>query len=161
MLGILGPPQPSLMSPHYDHSQPGTVIRVALGGTAAFCLVLGVLPVGSAIRTTLWITGIGMGLVCLLFHSLRVVVDRKEIQAIFGAGLVRFRFPIAAIVDARVVQNRWSHGWGIHLTQDGWVYNVSGYDAVELTKANGKKVRIGTDDPEKLCAAIRKVLASP
>lgn len=147
------------MSPHYDHTQPGTVIRVALGGTGIFCLLLGLLPLGSAVRTVFWITGSGMGLLCLLFHSLRVVVDRKQVLVIFGAGLVRFRFPLAEIGAVQVVQNRWSHGWGIHLTPDGWTYNVSGYDAVELTKTNGKKVRIGTDDPERLCEAIRKVLA--
>ena len=40
-----------------------------------------------------------------------------------------------------------------------WIYNVSGFDAIELTMKNGKIYRIGTDEPEKLEAAIKQVIA--
>jgi hypothetical protein len=35
-----------------------------------------------------------------------------------------------------------------------WIYNVSGFDAVEITMKNGKIYRIGTDEPLKLEQAI-------
>jgi hypothetical protein len=31
-----------------------------------------------------------------------------------------------------------------------WIYNVSGFDAVEIKLKNGKVYRIGTDEPKKL-----------
>ena len=39
-----------------------------------------------------------------------------------------------------------------------WIYNVSGFDAVEIIMKNGKIYRIGTDVPEELEAAIRQVI---
>jgi len=35
-----------------------------------------------------------------------------------------------------------------------WIFNVSGFDAVELIMKNGKIYRIGTDEPIKLESAI-------
>jgi hypothetical protein len=35
------------------------------------------------------------------------------------------------------------------------VYNVSGFDAVEIKLKNGKRYRIGTDEPKDLEQAIR------
>ena len=37
------------------------------------------------------------------------------------------------------------------------VWNISGLDAVELTYHNGKKFRIGTDEPEALLEALKVV----
>jgi hypothetical protein len=54
-----------------------------------------------------------------------------------------------------MVKNPWYYGWGIHLIPGGWLYNVSGWEAVELQMKNGNKYRIGTDDPQGLMDAIR------
>jgi hypothetical protein len=35
-----------------------------------------------------------------------------------------------------------------------WIYNVSGFDAVEITLKNGNTYRIGTDEPKELEQAI-------
>jgi len=35
-----------------------------------------------------------------------------------------------------------------------WIYNVSGFDAVEIKLKNGKTYRIGTDESQKLEQAI-------
>jgi len=45
------------------------------------------------------------------------------------------------------------------MTPHGWLYNVSGLDAVEVTTKSGKKYRIGTDVPAELEQAIRSVLS--
>jgi len=37
-----------------------------------------------------------------------------------------------------------------------WIFNVSGFDAVELVMKNGKIYRIGTDMPKELEVAIKK-----
>jgi hypothetical protein len=41
---------------------------------------------------------------------------------------------------------------------DGWLYNVFGSFAVEIRLKNGKKYRIGTDDPQGLNNAIQQDL---
>ena len=54
-------------------------------------------------------------------------------------------------------KNRWYNGWGIRLIPRGWIFNVSGFDAVEIQMKNGRRYRIGTDEPEALLAAIQSV----
>ena len=68
--------------------------------------------------------------------------------------------PIRAImgifaVVMLIVETRWFYGWGIRLTSRGWLWNTSGFDAVELTYLNGKRFIIGKDDPIGLAAEIQ------
>ena len=35
-------------------------------------------------------------------------------------------------------------------TPHGWLYNVSGWEAVEITLPSGKRFRLGTDEPRRL-----------
>jgi hypothetical protein len=39
-----------------------------------------------------------------------------------------------------------------------WIFNVSGFDAVEIIMRNGKIYRIGTDIPSGLEAAIKQAI---
>ncbi|MBS1223341.1 MAG: hypothetical protein H6R24_19, partial [Proteobacteria bacterium] len=55
----------------------------------------------------------------------------------------------------RPVRNSWLYGWGIHRTPHGWLYNVSGWEAVEITLASGKRLRLGTDEPGQLTQVLR------
>jgi hypothetical protein len=45
------------------------------------------------------------------------------------------------------------------LTPHGWLYNVAGRGAVEITLKGGRRFRIGTDEPERLCYAIQQAVA--
>jgi hypothetical protein len=60
-----------------------------------------------------------------------------------------------------VVKNPWYYGWGIRLIPGGWLYNVSGFWAVELQMKNGKRYRIGTDDAEGLAKSLEAALGLP
>jgi hypothetical protein len=100
-----------------------------------------------------------MFLVMLLFHSLTVEVARGYLVIRFGVGLVRKRWPLKEIESVEIVRNRWWYGWGIRLTPHGWLFNVSGSDAVQVRLENGKQVRIGTDEPEKLQRALMDAVA--
>ncbi len=59
---------------------------------------------------------------------------------------------------ARIVRNRWWYGFGIRLIPHGSLWNAWGLDAVELDLATGKVLRIGTDEPEALLAAITRTV---
>ena len=63
---------------------------------------------------------------------------------------------LAEIVGCEPIRIRWWYGWGIHLTPYGWLYNVSGFDAVAITLRDGGKFAFGTDDPHGLVDAIRR-----
>ncbi len=91
-------------------------------------------------------------------HSLNVRVNAEAVSFAFGVGLIRKTIPFSDIESAAAVRNHWYNGWGIRLIRGGWLYNVAGLDAVELTHKNGKKTRIGTDEPKKLLTAIEAAL---
>jgi hypothetical protein len=99
-----------------------------------------------------------LAFVLLVFHSLTVQVNRNEISLRFGIGIVKKSFSSAEIKTVEQVRNRWFYGWGIKLTPEGWLYSVSGLDAVQIVMQDGRKTRIGTDEPEKLLAAIESVI---
>ncbi|MCX6733654.1 MAG: hypothetical protein NTX63_02475 [Candidatus Peregrinibacteria bacterium] len=95
-------------------------------------------------------------LILASFYSLQVRIDEKYIRIKFGYGIFQKKFSLNDIVSAKTVKNRWYYGWGIRgwLWSKMWIYNVSGFDAVEIKLKNGKTYRIGTDEPKKLEQAI-------
>lgn len=94
------------------------------------------------------------------FSTLTVAVDGQFLKIRFGWGIFRKKFPLSEIATVRKVKNMWYYGWGIRLwlRPKMWIFNVSGFDAVELAMKNGTVYRIGTDEPEKLETAIQQVI---
>ncbi|MCG6926876.1 MAG: hypothetical protein LJF30_16410 [Acidobacteria bacterium] len=141
------------MELHYRHTQIGWVILGALAALAV--LVAPRLPAGG-----LGVAGgpllVVLAVVLLLFSTLTVEVGREALRLRFGVGLIRKRFALTEIRGWEAVRNPWYCGWGIRLTPGGVLWNVSGYDAVELTLADGRRFRIGTDEPAALVAAIAR-----
>lgn len=88
------------------------------------------------------------------FASLRVMIDNKYLKIKFGYGIFKKGFELKEITSAKKVQNHWYYGYGIRYWSNMWIYNVSGFDAVEIKMKNGKRYRIGTDEPEKLERAL-------
>ena len=94
-------------------------------------------------------------LACLaLFYRLKITIDNETVSASFGLGIIRRKVRLAEIIGCEPIRIRWWYGWGIHLTPCGWLYNVSGFDAVAITLRNGRKFALGTDDPDGLTTAI-------
>jgi len=108
--------------------------------------------------TNLLVTSIMALIIFILasFWSLQTTIDEKCLRIKFGYGIYRRNFLLADIISAKSVKNHWYYGWGIR----GWlwpkmcIYNVSGFEAVEIKLKNGKTCRIGTDEPGKLEQAI-------
>jgi hypothetical protein len=89
-----------------------------------------------------------------LFATLTVEIRDGLLKFHFGLGLIRKKLQVAEIETCEVVRNPWYYGWGIHATGKGWVYNVSGFDAVEIFMSDGRRLRIGTDEPDLLRMAV-------
>ena len=93
----------------------------------------------------------------ILFASLTIRITETELCWHFGPGLIRKKVALAVIQQAEITTTKFIHGWGIHLTPNGWLYNVSGFKAVAFKLKNGKQFVLGTDEPEKLHEAIQNV----
>jgi len=86
------------------------------------------------------------------FVTLQVIIDGEYLRIKFGFGIFQKKFSLTDIMAVKTVKNHWYYGWGIRiwLWPKMWIYNVSGFDAVEIKLKNGKTYRIGTDEPQKL-----------
>ena len=93
-----------------------------------------------------------------LFSTLTVVVDYGAVRLWFGFGSLRREVMLADVSVARKVRNHWYAGWGVRVIPGGRLYNVGGLDAVELEMDNGRVVRVGTDQPDALLAAVKAAL---
>jgi len=137
---------------NYHHKQMGWItIAIIL---PAIVILLAV-AVFSPQYPQLLMTALIIFLPLSLFYCLTISVNNRELQFSFGIGLIRKTILIKNIESAVLVRNHWYHGWGIHYIGGRWLYNISGFDAVEMRLKNGKIIRLGTDEPEALLRAIR------
>lgn len=139
----------------YRHTQLGYVL--------VFGLLASIVGVSIGFRQahvpTVFMLGLLLPAACaLIFPTLTTDVTHARILCFFGVGLVRREIALREIAAASVVRNSWATGWGLRKIPGGWLWNVSGLDAVELTLRDGKRFQIGTDEPQALYAAITKAL---
>ena len=121
---------------------------------------LGILAGGMAFRPIL--VAIPILVLCgWLFHSLTIEIIGGELHWRFGPGLIRKWVALDMIVSAEPVRTNVIEGWGIHLSRFGWLYNVSGFDAVAIRMKNGQHFALGTDEPEALCRALQLTATGP
>ncbi|MEI8252302.1 MAG: hypothetical protein WCG25_00790 [bacterium] len=86
------------------------------------------------------------------FASLKVTIDDKYLRIKFGYGIFKKKFLLNDIISSKTVKNHRYYEWGIKVWfwPKMWIYNVSGFAAVEIKMRNGKRYRIGTDEAKKL-----------
>jgi len=89
-----------------------------------------------------------------LTYKLTIEVDETYLRWWFGPGMFHKRVALSDIRELKRVRTNFLEGWGIHISRYGWLYNVSGFDALAITLANGKRFALGTDEPEALAKAI-------
>ncbi|PIZ98410.1 MAG: hypothetical protein COX77_04680 [Candidatus Komeilibacteria bacterium CG_4_10_14_0_2_um_filter_37_10] len=97
------------------------------------------------------------------FTTLTASIDKNCLQIKFGYRIFRKKFLLGEILSTKQVKNHWYYGWGIRLwlwPKMMWIYNVSGFDAVEIIMKNGKTYRIGTDTPSELEVTIKQAINS-
>lgn len=93
--------------------------------------------------------------VTLAFPSLTIEVVPGEARLRFGLIGPRKRIPLAGLRTAEPVRNSWLTGFGIRWFPGGWMWNIWGLSAAELTfEGRRGRFRIGTDRPGELAAAL-------
>jgi len=146
------------MNPLYRHTQPGWVTGASVAGV--LLVILALAPrMGASLG--LWLIAVVLALVLLVFSALTVEVDRDAIRLRLGIGLVRKTIPLTRVQSWSPVSNPWYVGWGIRLGPGYWMWNVSGLSAVEIVYEDGRRFRIGTDEPEELSRAIERAAGHP
>lgn len=136
----------------YRHTQRGTLILAVTLGMAMVFAVLAMM-----LLKPLWLAPVILLVTAWLFSSLTVEITDRELRWRFGPGLIRKSVPLNEIISAQPV--RTGPSWGIHWSpRTGWLYNVSGFDAVAVTLRNGKKFALGTDEPQALAARLTEVI---
>jgi hypothetical protein len=142
----------------YEHRQAGTLVLWAMGGAATLTIAIFAIAIdeGPAVTAVVGSVLLVLAACAWIFGSLSVTVTDCEVACWFGPGMFRRRFAVTDIAVARTVRNPWYFGFGIKMIPKGWMYNVAGLDAVELELRNGRRFRIGTDEPQQLAAAIER-----
>ncbi len=139
----------------YQHKQKAPFMTLFIVAIATMIALVG----GVSFSPLIVLVAFLIALVGIIFSSLTVVLNEKELTWFFGPGLWTYRLPLENIVSVETVRNRWWYGWGIRYTPHGWLYNVAGLEAIEILRKDGKKRRIGTDQPSQLAEAIKKAIA--
>jgi hypothetical protein len=140
----------------YDHTQRAWLLPAITLPIVA--VSLGSVVLGDSLPGVVWVLVlVGVAVftwILITFSSLRARVGAGVLAVAFGAGWPRRRVALDRVESVRIVRNRWWYGFGIRLIPGGWLWNVWGLDAVELSLDSGKVFRIGSDEPEQLAAAI-------
>src|SRR5450759_4765809 len=152
--------RPTMMNERYRHTQIGwtLIVLVVAVVLAELTIVAFSSPPGTL---ALALSGALVAVVAVmlaLFSTITVVVDDRAVRLWFGLRSLRREVMLADVTAARKVRNHWYAGWGVRIIPRGRLYNVGGLDAVELEMDNGRVVRVGTDQPDALLAAVNAAL---
>ncbi len=142
----------------YRHTQTGNYLVAAiLTGLGGMLLALFLAPMEDADKAVRWAALPGvvlLGGAAVVFRSLTITVQSGVLGWQFGPGVFGRSVPVSEIEAVEPTRTSLLSGWGIHWTRRGWLYNVSGLDAVHVRMKNGKSFLLGTDQPGRLARAI-------
>lgn len=146
----------------YRHTQVGTLIVVPVIVVSLIALVVLRAMPGGMYPLVAFVTVAAVGLALAIFSTLTVEINGGTIKLRFGVGLIQKQIQLSDVDHALPVRNPWWVGWGIRWYPGNyWMWNVSGLRAVELVMKNGRRFRIGTDEPEELVRAIELSMKMP
>ena len=146
----------------YDHTQTSPLfLFLAAIGIGFF--VWGNQVDGQKLSITLFSIGAVWFLLGLSFRQLTCRNEGDHLRISFGPlPIFRRKLLYARLEKVEKSRSRLLDGWGIHLcTRGGWVWNLWGFDCVDIDSTGGKKLRLGTDDPEELAAFLKTKISPP
>ena len=149
----------STMPVSYERSQAfrllWVVLPLAMLFTGAVLLVADG-PQPTPVPALVWIAVFAVPSVVLgLLGRFTVQVDARWLRWHFGFfGWPRWRVALADIASVETTTTGWLEGQGIRFTREGMPYNVACGGAVRLSLRNGRQIRLGSDEPERLAAFL-------
>jgi hypothetical protein len=140
------------MNAQYRHSQPGylmVVFGIVMLTAAGIVLIFAPKPISIVIGTILAVTA----LLVFNFYKLTIEIKNGFLKFWFGIGIFFKKIPLEQIAYCEPYKGV-IFGWGIHWCPSGWLYNVSGMKAVTVALQSGKRMYIGTDEPQQLIESV-------
>jgi hypothetical protein len=144
------------MTAAYSHTQKG-VLQFLILIAAAACLAGALISWESPPSGPLLLAAAAiLAVISFAFQTLTIEDGGDRLLVRFGP-LALFRKAISyrEISPAEKTRSSFLEGWGIHRTRRGWLWNVGGFDCVQLVLEGGKGVFLGTDDPDGLLTFLR------
>ena len=141
----------------YDHTQNAPLYLI-LVAVAIPMFIGGWLVPEQLVQIILLSSGGLMFLLAQCFGKLTVSDEHDRLLICFGPlPLFRRRILFADIDSVERNRSTILDGWGIHMSPSGgWTWNLWGFDCVDVYFKKGRKVRIGTDDPEGLESFLKQ-----
>jgi hypothetical protein len=141
----------------YDHTQSARlyllllVIAIGMFGSAFYIDEI-------VVQSVILCSGALMLLLAFSFCHLSVRDEVVELLITFGPlPLFKRRLKYCELEKVEQARSTIMDGWGIHMSPSGgWVWNLWGYDCVDVWYREGRKLRIGTDDPERLVEFLQE-----
>jgi hypothetical protein len=119
----------------------------------------GTRPAPDSVLIIFWlIFGIGFPLLFLFTKMTTEVRDDGIYIQLFP---LHWSFHKISFKELKVYEARTYHpireygGWGIRKGRQGWAYNMSGNKGVQIELLDGKRILIGSQQPDSLCRAIQ------
>ncbi|HUG93668.1 MAG TPA: hypothetical protein VML55_22705 [Planctomycetaceae bacterium] len=146
----------------YDHTQraPFYLILVA----PAVGMLAGAWFIPNPTAQIIFLGGAGLVILCAAScRQLTVRDEGDELLIQFGPlPLFRRRSPYAEIERVQSSRSTLRDGWGIHWSRTGgWIWNLWGFDCVDVCLSHGRTLRIGTDDPAGLASFLNEQVIQP
>ena len=147
----------------YGHRQIGwAMIAGMLVAIAVVAVVFALVERYGDVRLDFNIVIVVLAVIAAMFSSLTTRITDRAMAWWFGLPMIGRRIPLSEIESISATRTNLMEGWGIHLTiWHGWVWNVSGFNAVHVTLRSGTKFAVGTPEPHAVVAAVERVRAMP
>ena len=126
-----------------------------------FALLFTILSGMINLLVSIIIISIGFGFIWLLYRmKLITIINEDGINIIF-APFTNFIIPFNKIKKYQIRQYRpiiEYGGWGIRYSKYGKAYNVSGKIGLQIELTNGKRLLIGTQNPDALLQTLNEII---
>lgn len=160
-------PVASAGSPRFDSSRSGELVwreSQPMWGliflVPAVELLIGALTTSTHLAGPLITAALLLQLPLLFFGRLVTEVRGNSLQWRFGwLGWPRWHRDLDDIAAVEAASSRPLEGWGIRITGEGMLYNSHGLQAVRITLRNGRRLRLGTQEPQRLIQALQPRIA--
>jgi FtsH-binding integral membrane protein len=141
----------------YEHRQVGWLTIVfTFVMIAALSVAFGLSEKNADQRTAFNFVVIAVAVGAALFSSLTIRVTEQYVAWWFGIPLIGRRVALAEIASITQTRTNIWEGWGVHLTfWHGWVWNIAGFNAIEIVLRSGTRFAVGTPQPQAVIDAVQ------
>lgn len=142
----------------YEHRQIGWVVIAVMLGVIAVISVAHAISERSGDRQLAFnLVVIVTALTAAIFSSLTIRVTDRSMAWWFGMPMIGRRIALSEIESIAPTRTNVMEGWGIHLTfWHGWLWNVSGFNAVQIKLRSGTRFAVGTPEPQAVVDAVAR-----